>query len=535
MGNSLLQAFRNLKMRSQIISLDIIILLIVLSIAGTAIYIEIKIFYYISERSLQNTLVNQDIKQISLTTHLMKHYIKEKHQISILLVDHISSFLYHQTKIQDQVKFANSIDLCLLNDDNIKNIYLKHTQKMCYSIYGKIELEEAMQKSTQILSLYNGLKLLENFGLELNKFYPDFLQFVDVTNISFNSFYPFGLHVPNYDLQNRPWYIDHIRKAKENPNQFYFFTDVYKMIVGDYNYYFSITQSLFDENKNISGIVKVMLTVDDMNLDHVKSNILLINKYGQVIYNQMEILQINNSQVFYINNETITGFNDSDWKIIEDNALSNSKKSLSQHDDFSNCIILYNKYFKSYVQLRSEKFTKENFTLITYTNITSKKILEQQFKEAFIESEIWILSAVFQIVLLGALSFSISICFINIICRPLIEINRSISNHVLSVGNNINQMIFKILQQQKKRSSNIFSNLNDQIWSLYETLQIKQQKKCEQCMLIEKMFYHRRDNNLHINPIKIAIKNIPENIDQDYEEFYQLLQQMIQQFKVQEI
>lgn len=52
MANSLRQTFRNLKMRSQIIYLDIFILLLVLSIAGTAIYIEIKIFYYISERSL---------------------------------------------------------------------------------------------------------------------------------------------------------------------------------------------------------------------------------------------------------------------------------------------------------------------------------------------------------------------------------------------------------------------------------------------------------------------------------------------------
>lgn len=46
---------------------------------------------------------------------------------------------------------------------------------MCYSLYGNIGLDDSFQKSTYTLSLYNGLRFLENFGLELNKFYPDFL------------------------------------------------------------------------------------------------------------------------------------------------------------------------------------------------------------------------------------------------------------------------------------------------------------------------------------------------------------------------
>ncbi|CAD8175231.1 unnamed protein product [Paramecium pentaurelia] len=533
MANTLIQAFRNLKMRSQIISLDIMILLLVLSIAGVAVYVEIKIFYYISERSLQNTLVISDIKQISLTTHLMKHYILEKHKISIQLADHISSFLYYYAKIQSEVRFKNPFDSCFSSNDYINSIYIEQVQKMCYSIYGNIELEDAFTQNPSIQLLYNGLRLLDQFGLELNKFYPDFIQFVDITDINFNGLYPFGFYIPNYNLQNRPWYVEHLQKTQMEPNQFYFFTDVYKMIVGDFNYYFSITQSLFDQNKQFIGILKLMLSIDDLNFNNVKSNIMLINKYGQVIYNEMEMQQINKTQVYYIYNETITGFNNSDWKIIENKAIFNTKIQFENDDDLSKCIILYNKFYKSYVHLRSEKFINENFTLIIYTNITSKKILEEQFQEAYLESETWILSAACTILLIGALLFSISTCIINIICQPLIEINHKISNHVLSVGNNINQMIFKILQS-KKKSSNLYANLNEQLWNLQNTIQIKQIKKCEQCILIEKMFYHRRDSSLNCQQIKNAISNIQGDAQVDPQELYLLYQFMLQQFKVQQ-
>ncbi|CAD8085883.1 unnamed protein product [Paramecium sonneborni] len=534
MTRQIIQAFRNLKMRSQIISIYLFILFIVFGIAGAAIYIEIKIFYYISQRSLENTLEIQDIKQITLTTHLMKHYIKEKHNLSIQLVDHISSFLFHYTKIQKEIKFTNQVDRCLTLDEYLDDIYIEQKQKMCYLIYGNIKLDDALQQSSDIYQLYNGLRLLENFGLEFNLFYPDFIQFVDISNISFNSLYPFGYQVPNYDLHNRPWYVDHIKKVQSDPSQQYFFTDVYKMITGDYNYYFSITQSLFNQNKNFFGILKVMLSVNDQNLQNVKSNIILINQFGQVIYNGMETQKINNSQTFYVYNETITGFNESDWKQMEDDSMYHSNLKLKNQNQFSKCLILYNKYYKSYVHLRSEKFEKENFTLIIFTNITSKLILKDKFEKAYLESESQILIAAFSILFLGALSISISICYINMICLPLIEINRKISTHVLSVGNNVNEMIFKILQS-KKRSQNLFTKLNEQIWSLYDTIQIRQKRKCEQCILIEKMFYDRKQISLNPKPIKIGLSQIPNNVEVDRKEFQQFLYDLLQQFKVQEI
>ncbi|CAD8179878.1 unnamed protein product [Paramecium octaurelia] len=535
MANTLIQAFRNLKMRSQIISLDIMILLLVLSIAGIAIYVEIKIFYYISERSLQNTLVISDIKQISLTTHLMKHYIKEKHKISILLADHISSFLHFYSKIQHEVNFTKPIDPCYSFDQYIHNLQVEKTQKMCYSIYGNINLQDSLQKSPDIQQLYNGLRLLEDFGVELNKFYPDFMQFVDITDINFNVLYPLGYYVPNYNLSTRAWYVDHIKKAQEDPSQFYFFTDVYRMIVGDYNYYFSITQSLFNKDKQFIGILKMMQTIDDLNMQNTKSNIMLINKYGQVIYKEMENQEFyNNSQVFYIYNETITGFNNSDWEIIEDQAISNIKTEFENESEQYKCIILYNKFYKSSVHLRSEKFIKENFTLIIYTNITTKKNLEEQFEAAFLESENWILIAACSILFLGALSISMSICYINIICQPLIEINHKISNHVLSVGNNLNRQIFKILLPQRK-ASNLYAKLNEQLWNLQDTIQIRQKKKCEQCILIEKMFYHRKDINLNCNQIKTAVSNIQGDTVLDSLELYKLFQFTLQQFKTQEL
>ncbi|CAD8084969.1 unnamed protein product [Paramecium sonneborni] len=405
---------------------------------------------------------------------------------------------------------------------------------MCYLIYGNLELENALQNNQEINQLHNGLRLLEHFGLAFNKFYPDFLQFVDISNISYNSLYPFGYQIPNYDLHNRAWYVDHIRKSKSDPNQSYFFTDVYKMIVGDYNYYFSITQSLYDQNKNVLGILKVMLSINDQNLRNVKSNIILINQFGQVIYYEMETQKIDNSQVFYIYNESITGFNISDWKQMENKAMQHQNQSFENQHLLSKCLILYNKFYKSYVHLRSEKFEKENFTLIIFTNLTSKLILKEKFEEAFLESEIWILIAALSILFLGALSFSISICYINMICQPLIEINRKISKHVLSVGNNINHMIFKILQSQE-RSSNLFSKLNEQIWNLYDMIQTRQQKKCEQCLLIEKMLYDRKESSLNQKLFEIALSKIPNNVKVDQKEFQQFFNILLQQLKVQEI
>ncbi|CAK81081.1 unnamed protein product (macronuclear) [Paramecium tetraurelia] len=534
MANILIQAFRNLKMRSQIISLDIFILLIVLSIAGIAIYVEIKIFYYISERSLQNTLVISDIKQISLTTHLMKHYIKEKHKTSILLADHISSFMHFYTKIQSEVVFTKPIDPCFSFDYYLNSIQVQKTQKMCYSIYENINLQDSFQKSPDVQLLYNGLRLLEDFGVEFNKFYPDFMQFVDIEDISFNALYPFGFYYTTLvKFYLNPRYVDHIQKTQKDPSQFYFFTDVYKMIVGDYNYYFSITQSLYNKDKKFIGILKMMLAIDDLNMQNTRSNIMLINKYGQVIYNEMENHEFNNSQVFYIYNETITGFNDSDWKLIEDQAIINIDTDFENESELTKCIILYNKLYQSNVHLRSEKFVKENFTLIIYTNITTKKNLEEKFDAAFLESETWILAAAGSMIFIGALSFSISICYINIICQPLIDINHNISNHVLSVGNNLNHQIFKILQPQKQ-SSNLYAKLNEQLWNLQDTIQIKQKKKCEQCILIEKMLYHKKDSSLNCKQIKNAISNIQGDTVLDSLELYQLFQFTLQQFKMYE-
>lgn len=65
-----------------------------------------------------------------------------------------------------------------------------------------------------------------------------------------------------------------------HPNELYFYSEVYKVFIEQFDYQFSITHSLFNSKKEFVGIAKTMLTTNDPSFEYVLYNIILINYAG---------------------------------------------------------------------------------------------------------------------------------------------------------------------------------------------------------------------------------------------------------------
>ncbi|CAK77641.1 unnamed protein product (macronuclear) [Paramecium tetraurelia] len=474
-----------MKMKSQIIILDMMILLIVLSVCTLGIYVEAVIFYDISLES-SNIMMNvTDIKQIDSLGNQVEAYLIKKHKRSIQLLDNIASFFFYLANHQKQFLVNQDLQLCLTEDDYKNSRYIQNIPQFCYQIHS--EQYQQIILNDNIKLLYQGLKQLDQFSLLFNMQWPNFLQVVDTSPIIFDSLYPTGLLLNNYNPQDRIWYQNHMAQANNTKNEFYFFTNVYQVLYGTDKFSFSITQSLFDQQKEFFAIVKTQVYVTDQNLQKIQFNVLLINQDGQVMHYGMEN-PIRNVEALYIYNETITGFNFTDWKEIEKKA-NNEQSSQNQYDQI---FMLYNKLYQQFVKIKCKKFIKENFTLILFTNLTQQNILEQRILDEQKGFYLQYGYAVLIIFGLAILLFCLSVFFINLICNPIVNLRLKISQHVLEMGNNTDKIMFK-MQSCKKNNNDVINKLNEMFMNISDTLKLDSNKKNKQCRLIEKMQYNKRN------------------------------------------
>ncbi|CAD8160521.1 unnamed protein product [Paramecium pentaurelia] len=485
--------FRKLKMKSQIIILDIMILLLVLGVCTIGIYVEAKIFYEISLESSYIMMNSIDMKQVDRIGSQVESYLITKHQRSkqqinkgIQLIDNIASFLFHFANQQHQQNFNDILDLCLTEDEYKNAKYIKNIPKFCYQTHG--EQYQQMMQNDNIKLLYYGLKELDYYSQLFNIQIPNFLQVVDTSSIIFDSLYPTGLLIQSYNPQQRAWYQNHISQINKTKNEYFFFTNVYQVMYGTQEYSFSITQSLFNKEKEFFAILKTVLYITDPNLHKIQFNVLLINQEGQVMQNGMEN-HTNNIGILYIYNETITGFNLTDWKQIE--LKANQDRSLQDQNSKDSILILYNKVYKQFVNLKCKKFRKENFTLILFTNITSQHILQQQILDKQYEFLLQYGQAVLIIFGLAIMLFCLSLIFINVICNPIVKLRQNVSQHVMEIGNNTDRMLFKI-KSRKKNKQDLIIKLNEMFMNISDVVKLNSNKKSEQCRLIEKMQYNKR-------------------------------------------
>ncbi|CAD8172700.1 unnamed protein product [Paramecium octaurelia] len=495
MFGCIISAFREMRMRSQIFLFEIIILLFVLVLAGAAAYVEIRIFYYISTHSSETIISNLDIKQINQATSLVSHYIKQKHQRRILVLEHLSSFLRTYQMLTQQFTKVKSMESCAGSAQFVISEYVYQTPKFCYQLHGVPDLVTLPKNNQNISLLYQGLGLLNEYDLLFSIESPYFIQVADTSDYKFDIIYPVGMLIKDYDPKTRPWYVNHIKQMKAHPDEFYFYSEVYKVFIEQFDYQFSITHSLFNSQQQFFGMAKTMLTTNDPSFEYVLYNIILINYAGQVLYNGMEMGQ-NLTDVFYVFNETITGFNQTDWYQIEEHATNRLRR-----DNSNQILILYNKYHKQFVHVQSEKFKKENFTLIIFTNVSSINIMEKQFQETEESFIFWYSLALSIIISIYSLTVTLSLFAINSICKPLTKLTNQVSLHVLQLGNNINHQIFKMFNKQII-SLDLLNNLNNKFMNFSELLLLSQTTKSETCRLLEKMSFNKKESNLNLKLIQ---------------------------------
>ncbi|CAD8177159.1 unnamed protein product [Paramecium pentaurelia] len=503
MFKCIISAFKEMRMRSQIFLFEIIILLFVLVLAGAATYVELRIFYYISTHSSETMISKLDIKQINQATTLVSHYIKQKHQRRINLIEHLSSFLITYQIQSPKFTKVKQMESCINSELLIIPQYFYQTPKFCYQLHGVHDLITLPQNNQNISLLYDSLGLMNEYDLLFSIESSYFIQVVDNSDYKFDIVYPIGMLINGYDPKTRPWYVNHIKQMEVHSNELYFYSEVYKVFIEQFDYQFSITHSLFNSKKQFIGIAKTMLTTNDPSFEYVLYNIILINYAGQVLYNGMEMWQ-NLTDIFYVFNETITGFNQTDWYKIEQHAINRLSR-----DNSNQILILYNKYHKKFVHVQCEKFQKENFTLIIFTNVSSINIMEKQFQEIEQSFIFWYFLAASIIISICSLTITISLIVINSICQPLIKLTNQVSLHVLQLGNNINQQIFKMFNKQIY-SLNLLNNLNNKFMNFQELLLQSQTTKCETCRLLEKMNFNKKESNINLKLIQNQNILLPE-------------------------
>lgn len=110
-----------------------------------------------------------------------------------------------------------------------------------------------------------------------------------------------------------------------------------------------------------------MVPMDDENtIQNIPYNAMMLNSYGQIILNAAD-LTLNFSDITFIYNETITGFNITDWNIINGTAYqTDSSEILYPCNSYSNNNCLYDKVNQKDVIFKALLMKEYNCILFMY-------------------------------------------------------------------------------------------------------------------------------------------------------------------------
>ncbi|CAD8080270.1 unnamed protein product [Paramecium sonneborni] len=487
-----LKKLRSLTMKSQIILFNLLTLILVLSVGWINYYVQTEIFSAISSNSLSQILQIQDQDQIGFLAQNLGLVIETKFMAVLQQMEQINHFYSFFQREKENLINYQQMDPCISINDFLKNNISFYVPKFCYQAIGVPDYISIPNSEKEVYILQDFLSLLNHYSLVLDRSLAGMIQVASVSKTKYFSQFPFCFLLPWFDITQLPWYQNHLLESGQNkgfifsPLNDFFITKIKEM---------SITSSIY-HNGQIIGIIREGLIINDYLIPIVPYNVLLLDHEGLVVYFNIEQLR-NKTDYFYIYEENVTGFNKTDWKEM----IQFSKK------DDKIILVLENKLSQEKVNVYSLEVLKNNFTLVVYTNITTK--LDSQNKSAAIQEKSFFnfTISLFAQIILGLAAIIIQIFVLIIVFRPLRQFSKIIKQYTLSQGNNINSQIFKMINKNSQRSDAV-STLQNKIINFSQTLFKSKERKCDMCKIWESFSYNLKESDFDLDQIKNQFLNL---------------------------
>ncbi|CAD8133252.1 unnamed protein product [Paramecium pentaurelia] len=523
---SLFTCLKRQKMENQIIFGIIVIMLISTIFIGIAFLIQNIVLFKMIEASSSTIFIRQENNSIQNLGQSIKQYFIRKHEQYIHRLNNINKLFQYYSDVQLKLKKTDLLEYCLFKDDINENQIRYSAAQFCYQA-GGVSDHFTLPKNDKTIEIFNQTtQILNQFTISFPVTLESILSYADLSDTQFYAAYPLAYSVKGYEPKKRLWYTNHIQQMKLNPQSDFFYSPAF-LVVHLQTYAISLTHTLFNSKQEKIGMAQQMIQLVDSAIQDLPYNALLINKEGQLVLNAADFYY-DSRNINYIYNQTLTGFNESDWEFMKQ--LSKDKSNLKYCDEYENVYCLYDKLYNSTIILYTSQLKNENFTILLYTNFT----LQQQVNEQMELLQKGLVEVVKRICFehIGSIIIItvVSMLAVRMLFLPLKYLMNSIKNHILQIGNNLNREMFKILHNAKRRRGNTFSKLTFEILKFQDILNTRKSQRNPICNQIENFQYkfkHEEERKINLFLDEIYFSRTDWQNDLNERKLYLLCKQLI--------
>ncbi|CAD8101009.1 unnamed protein product [Paramecium sonneborni] len=355
--NCLIKKFKTWRIRTQILVTQLITMIVSVTILGMCLFLYFEGMFSAlqneaEKKFMMNFIYRQTNSQLNAYTRNLEYRIRQ----GISAISHIN--LLNQQIYLTNMSFVQNSERCLQDWYQNGSFVLKC--QYCYGIFDcSNEIKNPEQYRKELLQLSNLLTSLIPIQIGLD------MYFTSITKECYFSTYP-GQAFGNYKPSQRPWFQNHIAKRNESE---YIISEPYANYFG--GVYISGTTNLYDgKNKEKIGIIGIDLNFSDIHqLMQDDQQMLAIDKKGRILLSKF--YTINTSEVYYLSNKSIFGFDQSDVNLILNQYIQQTNQKCEIQIPQTICIenkntgILW--YFRA-MRMTGDYYTLSMFNQQAYSN-----------------------------------------------------------------------------------------------------------------------------------------------------------------------
>ncbi|CAK75704.1 unnamed protein product (macronuclear) [Paramecium tetraurelia] len=336
------------------------------------------------------------------------------------------------------------------------------------------------KKFISFLNVFEGLQNIFDLPIISKQLY-----FVSPHDHFLTAYYPTRQKNETKELVEYEWFINYITEIQKNSNPSFFKLIPY-INLPNYDYLLAgLTMLMIDKNYQINGIAVQILNFPQLTkiLFIETLNIIMVYDDGKIMYTQTYVYNGLEKQIRYIYNETISGFNYSDWELI--------KSSLN----FKYPIYIYNSLLNQNVYLKAKQIPNTPLISLILTNLTYENEISKLLNEQIDSILNWQLTLITYTSSISILIILLSLIPLRSLFKPTQVVIEMMMKYLLG------RFDYKLKDQVIRE--NKISQLNNAINQLYQayqrldiTLNQSQYVKNEHCILIEKFYYEQKKGKM---------------------------------------
>ncbi|CAD8084193.1 unnamed protein product [Paramecium primaurelia] len=312
----LIKKFKTWRIRTQILVTQLITMIVSVTILGLCLFLNFEgIFQALQndaeKKFIMNFIYRQTNSQLNAYTRNLENRIRQ----GIYAINDIN--LLNQQIYNTSMTFVQNSDRCLQESYLNESFVLKC--QYCYGIFDcSNQIHNPEQYSQEFLQLSNLLTSLIPMQIQQD------MYFTSISKDCYFSTYPgqpFGDYVPS----SRRWFQNHMANINKSE---YIISEPYTNYFG--GVYISGTTNLYNgANNERIGIIVVDLNFSDIHqFMEDDQQMLAMDSNGRILISKL--YTVNTSEVYYLYNQTIFGFDQQDVNLILNHDIQQQKEQICE-------------------------------------------------------------------------------------------------------------------------------------------------------------------------------------------------------------